>query len=134
MAAAFYGTAYILRSIGLGNIADPLFGAMLGAATGLVWVVLSPIIARAHSNNLKASLADRGPWHWAAALALGVGQTLQFVALSAAPVSIVAVLGALDVFFAASLLSLFAQRKNFSWPMLIGSGGIALFGLVVLLT
>ncbi len=129
--AVLYALAYVLRRIGLEHIADPLFGTLAGALLGLVWVVASTYFSKNTKAGLGSYLSDRGPWHWVTALALGTGQTFQFFALSAAPVSTVAILGALDVFFAAALISLIARKQSYDGRSLILSAGIALVGSVI---
>lgn len=59
---------------------------------------------RGPAAGLRHATCDHGPWHWITALALSAGQTLQFLALKSTAVSVVAVLGTLEVFFSAGLV------------------------------
>ncbi len=79
------------------GIPDPVLGKFIGAAVGLLCLLM---FARLGRTGL---VVDHGRWHWVAAVSLTTDQTLQFFALNAAAVSTVAVLGTLEVVFAAVL-------------------------------
>jgi len=126
-----YALAYSLRRLGLVEVPDPALGGLIGALTG---VVLLPLLALPRPQGLRALIADRSRWHWLAALALGGGQTLQFFALQSAPVSHVAVLGALDLVFAAVFAALVFHTETLRlWHFLL-SAALAAVGTVILLT
>lgn len=129
--ALFYALAYSLRRMGLEDIPDPLFGTLVGAVVGLAWFSLSAAVSASPAIAFRRLLCDRGPWHWATALSLGGGQTLQFLALGLAPVSTVAVLGALDLFFSAALVALFFRGERFDGWLLCLAGGLAVLGSVI---
>lgn len=133
LASAFlYAMAYSLRRLGLAEVPDPLFGTLLGSLVGLGWFVLAATISSTPVKAFRRLLCDRHPWHWATALSLGIGQTLQFLALNWAPASTVAVLGSLDLFFSAALIALFFKGERFNGWLLGGAGGLALMGLAIL--
>ena len=71
--AAFYGGfAYVLRKMALLHLPAPAFGALIGAATGLVWypfASFSPTVRR----SLRHALQPPGPWQMAAAVQHGTG-------------------------------------------------------------
>ncbi|MCI5112297.1 MAG: DMT family transporter [Marivita sp.] len=109
--AFFYALAYTMRSLGLDTLPDAAFGTFIGALVGSLWFFGAAVVRRGPRAGVGHLLRDHGRWHCATALALSVGQTLQFFALKSAPVSIVAVLGTLEVFFSAGLVMVFAHSE-----------------------
>lgn len=130
--ALCYALAYALRRMGLEGIPDPLFGTFVGASVGLVWFSMAAAVSTAPASAFQRLLVDRTAWHWASALSLGIGQTLQFFALSLAPVSTVAVLGALDLFFSAAFIALFLKGERIDSLRLGLAGALALMGSMIL--
>ncbi|MDR7126731.1 DMT family transporter [Pseudotabrizicola sp. 4114] len=130
--ALSYALAYSFRRMGLVDIPDPLLGTLLGAMVGLIWFSALAVISARPAHAFHHLLCDRGIWHWTTALSLGIGQTLQFFSLSLAPVSTVALLGALDLFFSAALVALFFKGERFNGGLLGLAGGLALIGSVIL--
>ena len=129
--ALCYALAYSFRRMGLEDIPDPLFGTLFGAVVGLVWFALTTAFSGGRTA-LRHLLRDRSVWHWTTAFSLGIGQTLQFFALSMAPVSIVAILGALDLFFSAAFIALVIKGERFDGRLLTLAGGLALLGSAIL--
>ncbi|MCJ1901703.1 DMT family transporter [Paracoccus versutus] len=130
--ALFYALAYAFRRMGLEGIPDPLFGTFVGAVVGLAWFSTVAAVSKAPAGAFRRLVIDRGAWHWASALSLGIGQTLQFFALSLVPVSTVAVLGALDLFFSAAFIALFLKGERIDTWRLGLAGGLALLGSTIL--
>lgn len=130
--ALCYALAYSFRRMGLEGIPDPLFGSLFGAMVGLAWFSLVAACSGTSAAAFQRLFCDRDPLHWATALSLGIGQTLQFLALSMAPVSTVAVLGALDLFFSAAFIGLFFKSERFDGWLLGLAGGLALLGSAIL--
>jgi len=130
--AVFYAVAYSLRRMGLEYIADPLFGTLVGALVGLVWFLIAAAVSDTRTSAFQRLVCDHGRLHWATALSLGLGQILQFAALGKASVSVVAVLGALDLFFSAAIIALFCKGEHLNGRLLGLAGGLALLGSAVL--
>lgn len=103
VSAFLYAVAYSLRGLGLMGLPDPVLGTFIGAAVGLVCLIAFAGLSETPARAFRRLVVDRGRWHWLAALAFTTGQTMQFFALNAAAVSTVAVLGTLEVVFAAVL-------------------------------
>ena len=82
--------------------------------------------------RLRGLIADRGPWHWITAVTLSLGQVLQFFALKSASVAVVAVLGTLEVFFAAFLVMAFLPSETLARGRLLIAALLALAGTAVL--
>lgn len=130
--AAFYAMAYCLRSLGMENVPDPAFGTFVGAITGLVWLMTSACIRSGFRTSVLRSLAQNGPWQWGAALSLSIGQMLQFFALSSASVPVVAVLGTLEVIFAAAFAAYFGGKSPQPKARIMLCVGLALVGTALL--
>ncbi len=101
--AASYGLSYVVRKMALVRLPDPLLGAFIGAATGFVWFVLAATVSPAYRARFRSFLTQTGRWQVLAATAMSLGQISQFFALQATEVANVAIIGSLEVFFAAWL-------------------------------
>ncbi|NRB20375.1 MAG: DMT family transporter [Rhodobacteraceae bacterium] len=130
--AAFYAMAYCLRSLGMESIPAPAFGTFVGAMTGVGWLSIRAGIRRGGRGSVMRSLAQNGRWQWLAALSLSIGQMLQFFALSSASVPVVAVLGTLEVIFAAALATHLAGNSRQPKARIVLCVGLALIGTALL--
>lgn len=129
--ALFYATAYTLRGLGLERLADPALGTLIGAVAGLAWFTLRPMVCLQKRQLFWRLFCDRGKWHLLGALMLSIGQVLQFFALQTASVVAVAVLGSLEVLFAAVLGTVLIgpqvhERTRFLVSLAFAIGGTAL--------
>ena len=131
--ALFYAFAYTLRGVGLTYVADPAFGTCVGALIACLWFPCAALVRGDPASALRRLVVDRGRWQWAAALALSLGQLLQFFALSSASVAVVAVLGSLDVLFAALFTVLLTTSEKIAWRRLILALVLALGGTAILI-
>lgn len=129
--AMFYALAYSLRAMGMEGLADPIFGTFVGALVGLTWFPLATLLGG--GGGWRGLFCDCSGWHWATALSLGLGQTLQFIALSFAPVSTVALVGALDLFFSAGFMALLFKQHTMDMRSLLITGLLAVIGSAVLI-
>lgn len=130
--AVFYALAYTLRSLGLDVLPDPALGTLIGASVGLLWFVFRPITGFSGPDRSRRLAADRGLWHIATALLLSVGQLLQFFALQSASVAAVAILGSLEVLFAAALSALLGGPRGAAGARFPASIALALAGTAIL--
>lgn len=130
--ALFYALAYALRRLGLETLPDAAFGALVGAVAGGAWVVAAAAFGRRPVRRLRGLIADRGLWHWFTAVMLSIGQVLQFFALKSASVAVVAVLGALEVFFSALLVMVFLRSERVAGGRLLIAALMAVAGTAVL--
>lgn len=130
--AAFYALAYCLRSLGLTVIPDPALGLFVGALAGLGWFWAKACFQYGLRKSLVRYLGNRGFWQWMAALSLSMGQTLQFFALNTASVPVVAVLGTLEVIFAAALTTFMGLGDPQPKIRLLLCVGLALVGTALL--
>lgn len=132
--AAFYALAYCLRSLGLAGIPDPALGTFVGALAGLGWLWTKSCFQHGLRGSLLQYLGGRGRWQWMAALSLSIGQTLQFFALSTASVPVVAVLGTLEVIFAAALTAVMGSGVRQPKIRLLLCVGFSLVGTALLVS
>jgi drug/metabolite transporter (DMT)-like permease len=123
-----YALAYSLRRLGMAEVPDPALGGLIGALAG---VVLLPLVALPR-RGLASLVVDRSGWHWLAALSLGAGQTLQFFALQSASVTRVAVLGALDLVFAAVLAAVVFRTETLRLGRFLIAVALAGLGTAIL--
>ena len=128
--ALFYALSYILRRMGLDGVPDAALGTCLGALTGGVWMLVA---ATLRGRGIRALILDRGPWHWVTAVALSLGQVLQFFALKSASVAAVSILGALEVVFTALLILLFQPSEPVARGRFLLAAALALTGTAVLM-
>lgn len=131
--AASYALAYGLRRLGLGDLPDPAFGTFAGAAAGAVWMLGAASLGRSPRSAIARLTCDRSRWHWITALALSLGQTLQFFALKAASVASVAVLGSLELFFSAVLVGLVFRTERIPVTRLLLTGSLAVMGTALVM-
>ena len=130
--AAFCAMAYCLRSLGMESAPDPAFGTFFGAMAGLVWLIARACVRSGFRNSVMRSLAQNGLWQWGAALSLSIGQMLQFFALSSASVPVVAVLGTLEVIFAAALAAIWSGDRTQRNARVVLCVGLVLIGTALL--
>lgn len=130
--AASYGLSYAVRKAALERLPDPLLGALIGAATGLVWFLGAAAVTPTYRARFRSFLFQTGRWQILAATAMSLGQISQFFALQATAVANVAIIGSLEVFFAAWLAAyVFKSEPPPSWLTIVATC-IATFGVVLL--
>ncbi|MGR3637887.1 MAG: EamA family transporter [Shimia sp.] len=132
--AFFYALSYALRSWGLQRLPDPALGALIGALIGFIWF---PVVTAMHPNTSRGPrtlLIDRGPWHWITALALSIGQVLQFLALQSTSVLAVSVIGSLDVLFSAALIIVLRSGEPIVLRRLMVAALLGIVGITMMLT
>ena len=129
--AGLYGGAYVTRKLGLMHVADPAFGAFVGAVTGIIWYALRAPFSSATRAMLNGMIGNTGRWQVLAAASMSLGQTLQFFALARADVAAVAVIGALEVFVSIYLAAYVFRTEpppglGVTLAALAACGGVAL--------
>ena len=127
--ATCYALAYSQRRLGLEFCPDPVLGTFIGAVAAAAWI----LFLSWHGGKLDRLLRDIGPWHWAAAAALSLGQLLQFFALQAASVPRVAAIGSLDVFFSAVLAGWVLRSERIRTGRLLAAATAAMIGTIIIL-
>ncbi|WP_163849154.1 EamA family transporter [Pseudooceanicola aestuarii] len=128
-----YAVAYTLRSLGLDHVADAALGTFVGAMAGGLWMLGAAILRRGAGPGWRDLTRDVGPRHLQTALALSVGQILQFQALRSASVLSVAVLGTLEVLFSALIIVLFTRDEAIALPRLLAVSVLAMIGTALLM-
>lgn len=128
LSALAYALAYTLRSLGLRFEPDAALGTCVGAMVGAAWFLISAMIRKGPRRGWRFLTVDRSPRHWQTALALSAGQLLQFFALKSATVVSVAVLGTLEVLFAALLVLGITKSEPVVMKRLILASCLAMIG------
>ena len=126
--ATCYALAYSQRRLGLEFCPDPVLGTFIGAVAGAAWI----FVIGWHAGKLDHLLRDMGRWHWVTAVALSLGQLLQFFALQAASVPRVAAIGSLDVLFSALLAGWVLRSEQVRLGRFLIAAITAMIGTVVI--
>jgi drug/metabolite transporter (DMT)-like permease len=129
--AACYGSAYVVRKLGLNHLPDPALGGMIGAIAGLAWYALAAPFNLRHRTAITGLIATTGRWQFAAASAMSAGQISVFFALSYTNVATVAIIGALDIFIAAWLAAFVLRTEPVPGPAVIFATALATMGVVL---
>ena len=126
--AVCYALAYSQRRLALEFYPDPVLGTFIGAVAGIAWIFFSGW----HAGKLDHLLRDMGPWHRVTAVALSLGQLLQFFALQATSVPRVATIGSLDVFISAALAGWVLRSEQIRLGRFLVAAITAMIGTVVI--
>ena len=132
--SASYGGAYVTRKIAMTWLPDPLAGAFIGAVTGMVWYAVAAPFSAGYRDSIRSLFHKPGRWHVLAAAAISLGQILQFVALTFTSVTAVAIIGSIEMFFAAWLAAFVFKTEPrpgaaFILASLLAFAGVALLAL-----
>ncbi|MFY0660494.1 MAG: EamA family transporter [Shimia sp.] len=133
LSAFAYAMAYTLRGLGLLYLPDAALGTAIGASVAAVWVASGTVLRQGRLSGWHHITVDRTAAHWITAFALSAGQILQFFALKHTTVAAVAVLGAMDVLFAAVLMRWRPTQENVALARLLLAMVLAMIGTALLL-
>ena len=132
LSALGYALGYLMRKAGLQDTPDPFFGAMVGTLVGAALFVFAGRWSEAYRRAVRATWRRPNPWLYAAGVMGSFGQILYFAALNVSPMSKVALVTSMDVFFTIGLSLLFLAER-LSWRValaaLLGFAGTALLVL-----
>ena len=129
LSALGYALGNLMRKAGLQDTADPFFGAMVGTLVGAALFVVAGRWSGAYRRAVQATWRRPKPWLYAAGVMGSFGQILYFAALNVSPMSKVALVVSMEVFFTIGLSLLFlAERLSWRVAMaaLLGCAGTAL--------
>lgn len=128
LSALAYALAYTFRSLGLEFAPDAALGTFVGALVSAVWILGAATMPRGLRRGWTFVTIDRSIRHWRTAMALSAGQLLQFFALKTAAVVSVAVLGTLEVLFAALFVLLVTKSETVAIGRLFVAAILAMAG------
>ncbi|WP_158871416.1 DMT family transporter [Antarcticirhabdus aurantiaca] len=114
ISAAAYGSAYVARKLGMQGLPDAAFGALISSVTALGAYGVAAILSSAGRRRLRQGLMRPGRYQLTAAIGLSIGQTAQFFAIKYTSVTVVAVIGSLEMFVSA-YIAVFLFRTE-GWP------------------
>lgn len=130
--SAFYGLAYVLRKIGLQHMAGPVFGALVGAVTGLAWYLLAAPFNAAARQAILSSIRGCGRWQVVAAAAMALAQIGQFLALARTDVATVAVIGSAETVISIFLAVVVFRSEPLPGATVLMGAAVSTFGVVLL--
>ena len=114
LSALGYALGYLMRKAGLQDTPDPFFGAMVGTIVGAGMFVAAGRWSPAYRRAVEATWHRPNPWLYAAGVMGSFGQILYFAALNVSPMSRVALVVSMEVFFTIGLSLLFLAER-LSW-------------------
>ncbi|KHF38635.1 DMT family transporter [Halalkalibacter okhensis] len=110
LSAVCYAFGYVARKIGLAEIPEPFFGAMLGAGVGAILFVITALFRERYRVSVITTFTKFEIFLILAGLFSSLGQICYFLALSKIEVSRVALIASTEVIFTI-LLSMVLLRK-----------------------
>lgn len=129
LSAAGYAFGSLLRKAGMEGAPDPFLGAMVGTLVGAVMFLGASAWHDGYRRAIRATFSRPNPWLYAAGTMSSFGQILTFAALRASPLSTVALVMSMEVFFTIGLsLLLLAERLTLRVALaaVLGFAGTAL--------
>lgn len=130
--AASYGGSYVVRKAAMQWVPDPLLGTFVGAVTAFLWFAAAAPVSAAGRRRVAALLRRPSGWQLVAAAAISVGQTAQFLALSFTTVTVVAIIGTLEMFLAAWLAAWVLRTEARPGATFVFSSVLATAGVITL--
>ena len=130
-AALAYAISYISRKMGLIDLGSPAFGTFVSAVAGFAcFAIMALFSAQARDNVTKIfSMLDR--WIFLSAFFVSLGQILLFSALAYSPVSQVALIASLEIFFSIGLSHfVFRNAEQLSFTLLLAAS-LAMSGVIL---
>jgi len=112
ISALGYAIGYLLRKLGLGEVPNAYFGAMIGSMMGVAIFAFIALFRPSYRVAIISTFTNSNRWLFAAGLAFSFGQILYFVALSGSTVSRVAMIASIEVFVTLFLSVLVFKRQE----------------------
>ena len=130
--AACYGGSYTVRKFAMQYLPDPLAGAFIGAVTGMAWFAVVAPFSASYRRQIAQLFIKPAPWQVAAAASISLGQMAQFMALRHTTVTAVAIIGTIEMFFAAWLAAFVVRTEARPGIRFIIASLLAMSGVIVL--
>lgn len=132
LSAALYAASFIARKLGLGEVPNPYFGALVGALVALLHYAGACMVSRRFRSLVWRSFSRPDPWQLLAAFCMSVGQISQFAAFLRTDVSRVAFINSVEVYLSAALAVLVFRTESLpSRPVLVAMA-LATAGVVLI--
>lgn len=131
LSAALYAASFIARKLGLEDVPNPFFGALVGSLVALLHYAGGCIVSNRFRLLVWRSFSRPDPWQLLAAFCMSVGQISQFAAFLRTDVSRVAFINSVEVYLSAALAVLVFKTETLpSRPiqaaMALATGGVVL--------
>lgn len=130
--SASYAGSYVSRKFALQGLPDPLMGTFIGAVTGLLCAGAIALVSPRGRSDLRALLRRPSRWETVAAASVSAGQIVLFFALNHADVTVVAILGSVEIFVAAWLSALLLKTEHRPGPGFAVASLLALAGTAII--
>lgn len=111
LSAAGYALGNLMRKAGLQDTPDPFFGAMIGTLAGVALFLAAGRWSEGYRLAVRSTLRRPNSWLYVAGIANSFGQILNFAALNVSPLSKVALVLSMEVFFTIGLSLLFLSER-----------------------
>lgn len=122
VSALAYASGYVARKQGLLSLPDPLFGTMVGAATGGVFFIIGALFMERYRSDLRMTFREFNPWLFTAGFFSTFGQIAYFIALKYSSVSKIALITSMEVFVTIFLsVIVFRSRDAISKEVIIAA-------------
>lgn len=132
-AALAYAVSYLFRKFGLEDIGAPAFGTFVASVAGFVCYAALGLFFLRWRKAVLGMFSSVSPALVGAGILMSVGQLLFFAALFYERLSIVALIGSLEMFFATFLAVMFGTDKRpdlyTSLAGIVATGGVILMAL-----
>lgn len=129
-AAIFYGSGAVVRKVGITDMPDPYFAALISALSGLIVYVLYLRLRGNLSVSLSALRTQRHPYFWIAGAISTVGQLSAYLAVAHAPVSYVSIVASSDTILTPLLATFWLARKDAVNAPLVVAAALVFIGTV----
>lgn len=131
LSAALYAASFIARKLGLEDVPNPFFGALVGSLVALLHYAGGCMVSNRFRSLVWRSFSRPDPWQLVAAFCMSVGQISQFAAFLRTDVSRVAFINSVEVYLSAALAVLVFRTESLpSRPILVAmalaTGGVVL--------
>ena len=98
LCAVFYAGSYVARKFGIGFLPDAAFGTLVGALGGVAFYALAATLSSHYRQIIRSLWQSSGPWQWATAVSISMGQISLVFALAHTKVAHVAIISSLEIF------------------------------------
>ncbi len=132
LSAALYAASFIARKLGLEDVPNPFFGALVGSLVALLHYAGGCLVSHRFRSLVWLSFSRPDPWQLLAAFCMSVGQISQFAAFLHTDVSRVAFINSVEVYLSAALAVLVFRTESLpSRPVLVAMA-LATVGVIMI--
>lgn len=131
VSATAYGAAYVTRKLGMLGLPNAALGALISSATALAAYGLMAAVSAGGRRAIVAALRHTDGYQVVAASGLAFGQTAQFFAIKYTSVTVVAIIGSLEMFVSAYLAVFIFRTEGWPPPIVVAASLLATAGALL---